>query len=109
MAKQNFLDFQGLTNVVNKLKQFVLDNKVEVDGELSSTSTNPVENGVITTKLDEMQDEYEGLIWSGTQAEYEEALAQGLIKEGTVVNITDDYDDEVYSPIESSDIHSLFA
>lgn len=109
MAIQSFLDLQGLTNVVTKLKQFVLDNKVEVDGELSSTSTNPVENGVITAKLDEMQDEYEGLIWMGTQAEYEEALAQGLIKEGTLINITDDYDEEVYSPIESSDIQSLFA
>ena len=109
MAKQSFLDLQGLTNVVSKLKQFVLDNKVEVDGELSSTSSNPVENGVITTKLDEMQDEYEGLIWSGTQAEYEEALAQGLIKEGTLINITDDYDEEIYTPIESSDIQSLFA
>jgi len=108
MAKQ-FLDLQGLTNVVSKLKQFVLDNKVEVDGELSSTSSNPVENGVITTKLDEMQDEYEGLIWTGTQAEYEAALANGEIKVGTLINITDDYDEDVYSPIESADIHSLFA
>ena len=109
MAKQSFLDLQGLTNVVSKLKQFVLDNKVEVDDELSSTSTNPVENGVITTKLDEMQDEYEGLIWTGTQAEYEEALANGEIKVGTLINITDDYDEDVYSPIESADIQSLFA
>ena len=109
MAKQSFLDLQGLTNVVGKLKQFVLDNKVEVDGELSSTSTNPVENGVITNRLDEMQDEYEGLIWSGTQAEYEEALANGEIKVGTLINITDDYDEDVYSPIESNDIYSLFA
>ena len=109
MAKQSFLDLKGLTNVVNKLKQFVLDNKVEVDGELSSTSSNPVENGVITTKLDEMQDEYEGLIWTGTQAEYEEALANGEIKVGTLINITDDYDEDVYSPIESADIQSLFA
>ena len=108
MAKQ-FLDLQGLTNVVGKLKQFVLDNKVEVDGELSSTSSNPVENGVITNKLEEMQDEYEGLIWSGTQAEYEEALANGEIKVGTLINITDDYDEDIYSPIESNDIHSLFA
>ena len=108
MAKQ-FLDLQGLTNVVSKLKQFVLDNKVEVDGELSSTSSNPVENGVITTKLDEMQDEYEGLIWTGTQAEYEAALANGEIKVGTLINITDDYDEDVYSPIESADIQSLFA
>lgn len=61
MAKQ-FLDLQGLTHFWGKVKQFVLDNKVEVDGELSSTSSNPVENGVITTKLEEMQDEYEGLI-----------------------------------------------
>ena len=109
MAKQSFLDLQGLTNVVGKLKQFVLDNKVEVDGELSSTSSNPVENGVITTKLDEMQDEYEGLIWSGTQAEYEVALANGEIKVGTLINITDDYDEDIYSPIESNDIKSLFA
>lgn len=109
MARQSFLDLQGLTNVVSKLKQFVLDNKVEVDDELSSTSSNPVENGVITTKLDEMQDEYEGLIWSGTQAEYEVALANGEIKTGTLVNITDDYDEDIYSPIESADIQSLFA
>ena len=109
MAKQSFLDLQGLTNVVNKLKQFVLDNKVEVDGELSSTSANPVENGVITTKLDEMQDEYESLIWTGTQAEYEEALANGEIKVGTLINITDDYDEDIYTPIESNDIRSLFA
>ena len=108
MAKQ-FLDLQGLTNVVSKLKQFVLDNKVEVDGELSSTSSNPVENGVITTKLDEMQDEYEGLIWTGTQAEYEAALANGEIKVGTLINITDDYDEDVYSPVDSADIQSLFA
>ena len=108
MAKQ-FLDLQGLTNVVGKLKQFVLDNKVEVDGELSSTSSNPVENGVITNKLEEMQDEYEGLIWSGTQAEYEAALANGEIKVGTLINITDDYDEDIYTPIESSDIQSLFA
>ena len=108
MAKQRFLDFQGLTSVVNKLKEFVLENKVEVDAEMSSTSTNPVENKVIVSKLDEMQDEYESLIWSGTQAEYEEALAQGLIKEGTLINITDDYDDELYSPLESDDIHALF-
>ena len=108
MAKQ-FLDLQGLTNVVGKLKQFVLDNKVEVDGELSSTSSNPVENGVITTKLDEMQDEYEGLIWTGTYAEYEAALANNEIKAGTLVNITDDYEEDVYSPIESNDIQSLFA
>lgn len=59
MAKQ-FLDLQGLTNFWGKVRQFVLDNKVEVDGELSFTSANPVENGVITTRLDEMQDEYEG-------------------------------------------------
>ena len=109
MAKQSILDLQGLTNVVGKLKQFVLDNKVEVDDELSSTSANPVMNSVISTKLDEMQDEYEGLIWSGTQEEYEEALAQGLIKEGTVVNITDDYDEDIFSPIEASFIDSLFA
>ena len=109
MAKKSFLDLQGLTNVVTKLKQFVLDNKVEVDGELSSTSANPVENGVITNKLDEMQDEYESLIWTGTQAEYEEALARGEIKVGTLINITDDYDEEIYVPIESSDIQSLFA
>ena len=109
MAKTSFLDLQGLKNFANQMKQFVLDNKVEVDGELSSTSTNPVENGVITSKLDEMQDEYEGLIWTGTQAEYEEALANGEIKVGTLINITDDYDEDVYSPIESSDIHSLFA
>ena len=108
MAKQ-FLDLQGLTNVVGKLKQFVLDNKVEVDDTLSSTSSNPVENGVITNKLEEMQDEYEGLIWSGTQAEYDEALANGEIKVGTLINITDDYDEDVYSPIESKDIQSLFA
>lgn len=109
MAVKQFLDLQGLTNVVGKLKQFVLDNKVEVDGELSSTSANPVENGVITNKLEEMQDEYEGLIWSGTQAEYEEALANGEIKVGTLINITDDYDEDIYTPIESSDIQSLFA
>ena len=109
MAKQFFLDLQGLTNFANKMKQFVLDNKVEVDDALSSTSSNPVENGVITNKLEEMQDEYEGLIWSGTQAEYEEALANGEIKVGTLINITDDYDEDVYSPIESSDIQSLFA
>ena len=109
MAKTSFLDLQGLKNFANQMKQFVLDNKVEVDGALSSTSTNPVENGVITSKLDEMQDEYEGLIWTGTQAEYEEALANGEIKVGTLINITDDYDEDVYSPIESSDIHSLFA
>ena len=109
MAMQSFLDLQGLSHFWGKVKQFVLDNKVEVDGELSSTSTNPVENGVITNRLDEMQDEYEGLIWSGTQAEYEEALANGEIKVGTLINITDDYDEDVYSPIESSDIHSLFA
>ena len=41
--------------------------------------------------------------------QYEEALAQGLIKEGTLINITDDYDEEIYIPIESSDIQSLFA
>ena len=109
MAKQFFLDLQGLTNFANKMKQFVLDNKVEVDGELSSTSSNPVENGVITNKLEEMQDEYEGLIWSGTQAEYEEALANGEIKVGTLINITDDYDEDIYTPIESADIQSLFA
>ena len=108
MAKQ-FLDLQGLTSFWGNVKQFVLDNKVEVDGTLSSTSTNPVENGVITNKLEEMQDEYEGLIWSGTQAEYEEALANGEIKVGTLINITDDYDEDIYSPIESSDIQSLFA
>ena len=108
MAKQ-FLDLQGLTNVVGKLKQFVLDHKVEVDGELSSTSSNPVENGVITTKLEEMQDEYEGLIWFGTQAEYDEALANGEIKVGTLINITDDYDEDIYAPIESNYIRSLFA
>lgn len=109
MAKTSILDLQGLTHFWGKVKQFVLDNKVEVDGELSSTSSNPVKNGVITTKLDEMQEEYEGLIWSGTQAEYEEALAKGEIKTGTLVNITDDYDEDVYSPIENSDIQSLFA
>ena len=109
MAKQFFLDLQGLTNFANKMKQFVLDNKVEVDDALSSTSTNPVENGVITNKLEEMQDEYEGLIWSGTQAEYEEALANGEIKVGTLINITDDYDEDIYTPIESADIQSLFA
>ena len=109
MAKQFFLDLQGLTNFANKMKQFVLDNKVEVDGALSSTSSNPVENGVITNKLEEMQDEYEGLIWSGTQAEYEEALANGEIKVGTLINITDDYDEDIYTPIESADIQSLFA
>ena len=109
MAKQFFLDLQGLTNFANKMKQFVLDNKVEVDGELSSTSSNPVENSVITTKLDAMQDEYEGLIWTGTQAEYEEALANGEIKVGTLINITDDYDEDIYTPIESNDIQSLFA
>ena len=108
MAKQ-FLDLQGLSHFWGKVKQFVLDNKVEVDGELSSTSSNPVENGVITAKLDEMQDEYEGLIWTGTQSEYEEALANGEIKVGTLINITDDYDEDIYSPIESSDIQSLFA
>ena len=107
MAKYSFLDFQGLTNVVTKLKQFVLDNKVEVDDSLSSTSTNPVENGVITNKLYEMQDEYEGLIWSGTQAEYEEAFAQGLIKIGTLVSITDDYEDN--EPVESNYIMDLFS
>ena len=109
MAKSSFLDLQGLTNVVNKLKQLILDNKVEVDDTLSSTSSNPVENGVITNKLDEMQDEYENLIWTGTQAEYDEALANGEIKVGTLINITDDYDEEIYTPIESSDIQSLFA
>ena len=109
MAKQSFLDLQGLTNVVDKVKQLILDNKVEVDDELSSTSSNPVENSVITYKLNEMQGEYEGLIWSGTRKEYEEALAQGLIKEGTMVNITDDYDENACSPIETSFIDSLFA
>ena len=106
MAKQ-FLDLQGLTNVVGKLKQFVLDNKVEVDDELSSTSTNPVQNKIIVDKLAEMQDGVDSMIWIGTQAEYEEALAQGLIKDGTLVNITDDY--EEYEPIESNDILNLFA
>ena len=86
-----------------------MDNKVEVDSELSSTSFNPVENGVITNKLNEMQDEYESLIWTGTHDEYEEALANGEIKVGTLINITDDYDEDIYSPIESSDIQSLFA
>lgn len=108
MAKQSILDLQGLTNVVGKLKQLILDNKVEVDDKLSSTSTNPVMNSVISTKLDEMQDEYEGLIWSGTQEEYEKALVQGLIKEGTLINITDDYDEDIISPIETSFIDSLF-
>ena len=106
MAKQSFLDLQGLTSVVTKLKQFVMDNKVEVDDELSSTSTNPVQNKIIVDKLAEMQDEVDTMIWSGTQAEYEEALAQGLIKDGTLVNITDDYDE--YEPIESNDIVNLF-
>ena len=108
MAKQ-YLDLQGLSHFWGKVKQFVLDNKVEVDGELSSTSTNPVENGVITNKLDEMQDEYEGLIWSGTQAEYEEALANGEIKVGTIINITDDYEEEIYTPIEDDFIQNLFS
>ena len=107
MAKQSFLDLQGLSQFWNKVKQFVLDNKVEVDGELSSTSTNPVENGVITNKLDEMQDEYEGLIWSGTQEEYDEAFAQGLIKIGTLVSITDDYEDN--EPVENDFIMDLFS
>lgn len=106
MAKQSFLDLQGLTTVVTKLKKFVLDNKVEVDDELSSTSTNPVQNKIIVDKLAEMQDGVDSMIWIGTQAEYEEALAQGLIKEGTLVNITDDYDE--YEPIESNDIVNLF-
>ena len=106
MAKQ-FLDLQGLANVVGKLKQFVLDNKVEVDDTLSSTSTNPVQNKIIVDKLSQMEDEVNTMIWSGTQAEYEEALAQGLIKDGTLVNITDDY--EEYEPIESNDILNLFA
>ena len=109
MAKQYFLDLQGLTNVVSKLKQFVLDNKVKVDDKLSSTSSNPVENSVITAKLDEMQDEYEGLIWCGTHEEYKKALANGEIKTGTLINITDDYDEDIYTPIESNDIRSLFA
>ena len=109
MAMQSFLDLQGLSQFWNKVKQFVLDNKVVVDGELSSTSANPVENGVITNKLDEMQEEYEGLIWFGTKAEYTEALAQGLIEEGTLVNITDDYDEEVYTPIETDFIQNLFS
>ena len=109
MARLKVLDFQGLTTLVNNFKQFVLDNKVEVDGELSSTSSNPVENKIIVDKLDTMQDEYESLIWSGTQSEYEEALAQGLIKDGTLINITDDYEEEIYSPLESSSIYELFA
>lgn len=109
MAKTKILDFQGVVSLVANIKQLVLDNKVEVDDELSSTSANPVENGVITNKLDEMQEEYESLIWTGTQAEYEEALANGGIKVGTLINITDDYDEEIYVPIESDDIQSLFA
>ena len=106
MAKQSFLDLQGLTSVVTKLKQFVMDNKVEVDDALSSTSANPVQNKIIADKLETMQYEVDTMIWSGTQAEYEEALAQGLIKDGTLVNITDDYDE--YEPIESNDIVNLF-
>ena len=108
MAKQSFLDLRGLTSVVAKLKQYVMDNKVEVDDTLSSTSTNPVQNKIISNRIDVMQEEVDTMIWSGTEAEYEEALAQGLIKEGTVVNITDDYDEYEYEPIERSDIINLF-
>lgn len=36
-------------------------------------------------------------VFTGTQAEYEEALSQGLIFEGMQVNITDDYDRDLES------------
>lgn len=50
-----FLDFEGLTTFYRNLKNYI-DNKPcntpnEVDDALSSTSTNPVQNRVITEKL----------------------------------------------------------
>jgi len=50
-----FLDFEGLTTFYRNLKNYI-DNKPcdtpnEVDDALSSTSTNPVQNRVITEKF----------------------------------------------------------
>lgn len=46
-----FLDETGLSSVINKIKTYIDKNKVSVDTSLSSTSTNPVQNKVISNTL----------------------------------------------------------
>lgn len=66
----------------------------------------------------QLKEDIDGLIWSGTRAEYEVAKTNGEIKEGQLVNITDDDDITVIdstvtetsnNPVSSAGIYSALS
>ena len=59
MSVMKFLDIEGLSTFLNQIKsKFV--NKENIDSSLSSTSTNPVQNKVINTVLNNKVDKVSG-------------------------------------------------
>lgn len=51
MAVIKFLDLNGVTTLLNQLKNIFV-KKSDVDSTLSSTSTNPVQNKTVKSALD---------------------------------------------------------
>jgi predicted secreted protein len=56
-----FLDFDGLKQFTSELKKYMSEHLSiwEVDDSLSTSSTNPVENQVITRKIESLKDRVE--------------------------------------------------
>ena len=50
MAVIKFLDLNGVTTLLNQLKNIFV-KKTDVDSTLSSTSTNPIQNKTVNTAL----------------------------------------------------------
>ena len=62
----------------------------------------------LSKELSKLRNEDGKLILNCTQEEYDLAVESGLIEEGMVVNIIDDYEEEVIEPINADDIKRLF-
>lgn len=57
-----------------------------IDNNLSETSENPVQNKVVTQKINEILN----LDFVGTTEEFNQAKTEGRIKDGAIIFLTDD-------------------
>lgn len=63
----------------------------------------------VTSKLEVLDRKIDKKVWTGTQAELEAAIEQGLVDEHTLIVITDDDQEEtVIKFCEMQDIYNLF-
>lgn len=99
LAQYEQLEKDG--NLQEDVNYYIKDAKLVIrNNEKYGTSINDSASSVSTTYLSAKIEEINTQVWSGTTSEFE-ALDKATLKDGQVVNITDDYDEpntkDVYS------------